>query len=79
MTTPQNKLSEAIIAALSSINDRISILETKVSILAVNAGLVDYCDCHQEPKDRIMLEGMPCCPICEKIIKKFIILPEAAN
>lgn len=82
--TPQQKLSEelckqflSILKRIDSLEEKFKIIEMKVNMIALQIGLIDYCDCYPEPTDKVVLEGMPCCPICEKAIKKFIILSGA--
>jgi hypothetical protein len=73
---PPQKLSKSLTIAFEHICERLNTLEMKVNVLAMQTGLIDFCDCREEPNDRVMIEGMPCCPICQMVIKKYITITE---
>lgn len=67
----EEPLAKILSEQFEKIEIRLNTIEQKISVLALANNLVDFCKCHI-PAMSTMLEGMPCCSHCEKVIKDLI-------
>ena len=65
-------LAKVITEQFEKVESRLNTLEQKVNILALVNNLIDFCSC-EKPAMTTILEGMPCCNHCEKVIKNLIL------
>jgi hypothetical protein len=63
-------LAHIICEQFEPILNRLTELEVKVNMLALNQGMIQFCQC-QKSEGHIMIEGMPCCPICECVLEEY--------